>query len=119
MFLPRRPFRTACLMLLFSAALTSLASAAAQTSAHLYLTTGDGKHLLEPQSELRWHKGSAGDAAVSTITVSDSKTYQTIDGFGHTLTGGSAQLLMGMTAAARHALLQEMFGSGPYDIHVS
>jgi len=37
------------------------------------------------------------------------KTYQTIDGFGFALTGGSAQLLMHMDPAKRAALLQELF----------
>ena len=42
-----------------------------------------------------------------------------MDGFGHAITGGSAQLLMGMSAPARAALLQELFGHGPNDLATS
>lgn len=38
-------------------------------------------------------------------------TFQPIQGFGYTLTGGSAQHLMQMTSESRHALLQELFGT--------
>jgi glucosylceramidase len=54
-----------------------------------------------------------------SIEVDDSKHFQTMDGFGHALTGGSAQLLMKMSPPARKALLQELFGDGSADIHTS
>lgn len=43
------------------------------------------------------------------IDVSDSKTYQIIDGFGFAVTGGSAQLLMHMDPAKRTAILRELY----------
>jgi glucosylceramidase len=46
------------------------------------------------------------------IEVNDMQQFQTIDGFGFALTGGSAQLLMQMDVAKRHALLQEIYGTG-------
>lgn len=46
----------------------------------------------------------------SLIQIDDSITYQTIDGFGHAVTGGTAQLMMKMSAGARHRLLEELFG---------
>lgn len=52
------------------------------------------------------------------IAVNDS-TYQTMDGFGYTLTGGSAMHIKQMDAEDRHALLKELFGNGPDDIGVS
>lgn len=39
-----------------------------------------------------------------------SQTFQSIQGFGFTLTGGSAYHLMGMSAENRTALLEELFG---------
>lgn len=40
-----------------------------------------------------------------TIEIDTTKTYQTIDGFGNCLTGGSAMLMHKMSATARAALL--------------
>ena len=37
---------------------------------------------------------------------------QTVDGFGFAMTGGSAELLMKMSAPARAAILHRLFGSG-------
>src|ERR1700744_1941885 len=44
-----------------------------------------------------------------TITIDEKKRFQQIDGFGFALTGGSAQHIMTMSAAARAALLQDLF----------
>ncbi|CAN5117541.1 ricin-type beta-trefoil lectin domain protein [soil metagenome] len=54
-----------------------------------------------------------------TIHVDPGKTYQTIDGFGYTLTGGSAMLINRMGAAARTALLNELFANTGKGIGVS
>jgi glucosylceramidase len=57
--------------------------------------------------------------AGSTIHIDPSRTYQTIDGFGYTLTGGSAMLLNRMEASARKALLHELFATEGNGIGVS
>lgn len=44
-----------------------------------------------------------------TITVNESQTFQGIDGFGYTLTGGSASLINQLPAATQDALLKELF----------
>ncbi len=51
----------------------------------------------------------------ATITVNPSKGYQTMDGFGFALTGGSADLISKLPQTTRDDLLQELFstdGSG-------
>jgi glucosylceramidase len=51
----------------------------------------------------------------TTITVNPSKGYQTMDGFGFALTGGSADLISKLPQGKRDDLLQELFstvGSG-------
>ncbi len=51
----------------------------------------------------------------TTITVNPSKGYQTIDGFGFALTGGSADAISKLPQGQRDDLLQELFstaGSG-------
>lgn len=81
-----------------------------------WLTTSDKAHLLEQQAPISWH---AGASPQESIVVDDAKTYQTMDGFGHTLTGGTAQLMMKMTAPARTKLLHELFQSAPQGIGTS
>jgi glucosylceramidase len=44
-----------------------------------------------------------------TIVIDEKKGFQSIDGFGFALTGGSAQHLMQMSVKARTALLKELF----------
>ncbi|RSK41262.1 glycoside hydrolase family 30 protein [Hymenobacter perfusus] len=53
------------------------------------------------------------------ITVDTTQTYQSIDGFGYTLTGGSAQLLHQMGATERAALLKELFATDGTSIGTS
>lgn len=76
----------------------------------VWLTTPDRKNLVQKQTPLYFS-----DSATQgpTIAVDDSRTFQTIDGFGHALTGGTAQLMERMTPAARHQLLEELFGAAP------
>jgi len=54
-----------------------------------------------------------------TIFVNDKKTFQSIDGFGYALTGGSAQHIIKMTAPARATLLKEFFATDDRNIGVS
>lgn len=53
------------------------------------------------------------------IEVDESKTFQTIDGFGYTLTGGSAQVINQLNSQKRTELLQELFGTNENSISVS
>ena len=55
----------------------------------------------------------------TSIHVDASQAYQTIDGFGYTLTGGSAMLINRMEPKARLALLQELFSTTGKGIGVS
>ncbi|MFH6965449.1 glycoside hydrolase family 30 beta sandwich domain-containing protein [Flavobacterium sp. FlaQc-28] len=82
-----------------------------------WLTKGDQSVLLAKQS------GTLGFGTTyniyPNIEVNASQKYQTIDGFGYTLTGGSAEVINQLTAAKKSALLQELFGSGENSIGVS
>lgn len=62
---------------------------------------------------------SATGGGVETIAVDAAQRFQIVDGFGFAMTGGSAQLLHGMSAAKRHALLKELFGRGAGELGVS
>lgn len=54
-----------------------------------------------------------------TIKVNDKETFQPTDGFGFSLTGGSAQHIIKMNAKARTALLKELFATGGNNIGIS
>lgn len=56
---------------------------------------------------------------IPTIELNPAITYQRMDGFGFTLTQGSAQHLLGMTNESRNAILQELFGQNVSEIGVS
>jgi len=81
-----------------------------------WLTTPDRTSLLAEQAPLRFERSST---SLPAIDIDGHRKFQTMDGFGLALTGGSAQLLMRMDAPQRHAQLQEMFGRGPADIGLS
>jgi len=53
------------------------------------------------------------------IDVDESQVFQTVDGFGYTLTGGSAFVINRINPAEKASLLQELFGNGSTSIGVS
>jgi glucosylceramidase len=62
---------------------------------------------------------SSGRSQLPSIVVDEEKKYQTIDGFGYALTGGSAQHMIKMSAPARAALIKELFATDGNNIGVS
>ena len=108
--------------LLRTLVLGSLALAAAcgpdpdPSTAVLYRTTPDQQHLLRPDTLTAQAIAPAGSLQ---IVLDTAQTYQVMDGFGFTLTGGSALNLQRMSTPARAAILQELFGEGPEDIRVN
>lgn len=52
---------------------------------------------------------STAAASFQTIDVDTTQTYQSIDGFGYTLTGGSASLIHGLPDEQEDGLLKELF----------
>jgi glucosylceramidase len=55
-----------------------------------------------------------------TIEIDTTQTYQTMDGFGFTLTGGSAYVLnQKLSAAQRQAILKELFATDGNNIGIS
>lgn len=106
---------TSCLLLVASTLIPQALHA--QKSATSWLTTPDKSSLLQLQSaSLRFTKLAGSNP---TIDVDDKQTFQTMDGFGFALTGGSAQLIMHMEPAKRAALLQELFTNSGNNIGVS
>src|ERR1700686_4705349 len=103
-----------CCALLFC---SPLSNAQAEREVRMWLTTPDRTALVAPQAAALHFSPEAGE--LSVLSVNDAQHFQTIDGFGFALTGGSAQLLMRMSAAPRAALLKELFTTGDDGIGVS
>ena len=82
----------------------------------LYRTTLNQQKLLQPDS---LQLSDAQMVGMPELVLDAATTYQEMDGFGFTLTGGSALNLQRMSAGARSDLLQELFGNGPGDIGIS
>ncbi|MDG1571407.1 glycoside hydrolase family 30 beta sandwich domain-containing protein [Robiginitalea sp. M366] len=89
---------------------------AEENGAIRYRTTLDQALLLQPDTLVT---APAENPAAVSITLDPGQTFQTMDGFGFTLTGGSALNLQRMQAGARQALLEELFGRRPEAIGIS
>lgn len=80
-----------------------------------YITKGDKSQLFQ-EKKIVPSKAQNVDA---TIEVNHNKTFQTMEGFGFALTGGSATLIDALPSAKKKALLKEIFGKGPNGLGVS
>jgi len=83
----------------------------------LWVTTGSQSTLLQKQAGVLSF-GTVANASPD-INVDSAQSYQTIDGFGYTLTGGSATLINSLPAATKASLLQELFGNSATSIGIS
>ncbi|QEM13197.1 glycoside hydrolase family 30 beta sandwich domain-containing protein [Mucilaginibacter rubeus] len=89
---------------------------AANEVVNAWLTTADQSKLLQAQTSFNFAADAGTNA--TTITVDETQTYQGIDGFGFTLTGGSAGLLNGLGANQTN-VLNELFGTANGQIGIS
>ncbi|MEC7263094.1 MAG: glycoside hydrolase family 30 beta sandwich domain-containing protein [Bacteroidota bacterium] len=86
-------------------------------SVEVWLTKPDQSVLLQKQANALPFSASSNN--YPNIDVNGSLTYQAIDGFGFTLTGGSAHVINQLSDNDRGALLQELFGDEANDISIS
>ena len=82
----------------------------------VWLTKSDQSALLQKQAGLAFGTSSNSNAS---IEIDSTQTYQTIDGFGYTLTGGSAMLINQLNSNDKSTLLKELFGNDPNSIGIS
>ncbi len=82
----------------------------ATNDVEMWLTKGDQSVLLQKQTGVLSFVSTVNSYPV--INVDSATAYQSIDGFGYTLTGGSAFQINHMDAASRAALLNELFSTG-------
>ena len=86
-------------------------------TADYWVTTGNQLSLLKKHATAVPFLSAS--AAINTIEVDSTRKFQTVDGFGYTLTGSSAYLINRLPAGTKNSLLQELFGSADNSIGVS
>jgi len=89
----------------------------AQNDVSLWLTKADKSVLFTKQKRILKFADIKNNNP--TIVVDEKESFQSIDGFGYALTGGSAQHLIKMSPKARAALLKELFATDGNNIGVS
>jgi glucosylceramidase len=70
--------------------------------------------VSQPKQSAMWQVGPnlTFQTGIRTgITIDPQQTFQSIDGFGYTLTGGSADVIQSLAPAQRNTLLKELFGT--------
>lgn len=74
------------------------------------------KYFIRQNIELNFHNI---DNGLATIKVDSTQQYQTIDGFGFALTGGSASLINKLPALQKDSLLHELFDTSGNHIGIN
>ncbi|OMQ09476.1 RICIN domain-containing protein [[Flexibacter] sp. ATCC 35103] len=72
-----------------------------------WITSGDQTKLLQQQGTVNFGTNSGSNP--STVTINAGTTYQTMDGFGYTLTEGSCEVISGMAATQQNQLLNDLY----------
>jgi len=81
-----------------------------------WITTTDESSKLKKQNDLVFTTETNSN---QTIEVNPSQKFQTIEGFGFSLTGGSAQTILKLDKAKKEALLRELFSKNDDGISLS
>lgn len=85
--------------------------------AEVWLTNTDKSALFQKQNEVLNFGNDKTDGPV--IFVDDTRRFQSMDGFGFTLTGGSATLINQLGAIEKANLLKELFATDENNIGIS
>ena len=83
-----------------------------------YVTKADKSELIQKQNTvLNWTNSA--NLQYNLIQFDSSISFQTIDGFGFALTGGSAYLINQLTTADKNKLLRSLFSNDSNSIKIS
>ena len=85
-------------------------------SASVWVTKADETVKLQKQNDIFFNNASNN---YQTLDIDATQKYQTIDGFGYTLTGGSVQVINQLSTSKKEELLQELFSNKDNSIGVS
>ena len=106
----------ACLISFCLLMVISFSAQHASAQVQCWLTTHDGSVKFTRQKDIFFAKAKE---AENRIAIDKNKTFQIMDGFGYTLSGGSATLMHKMNAEARKKMLAEMFSTSGNNIGIS
>lgn len=106
------------LLLVYACSCNNSQSTASSAKAEAWVTDPSASVLFQKQDSLPEFVDATTDTA-NAITIDEQQTFQTIDGFGYALTGGSAMLLHNMDASKRAELLKELFDTTGSNIGIS
>lgn len=90
---------------------------AAVNDVEMWFTTANRDFLLQKSNSILSFSSSSN--SYPNIEVDTTRTFQSVDGFGYTLTGGSASVINKMNATAKADLLKELFGNNTNSIGIS
>jgi glucosylceramidase len=96
---------------------SNTSTAPIQSDIDFWLTKADQSVKLEKQTAIL--KFGTTYNSYNNIEVNDVDLFQDIEGFGYTITGGSAQVINKMSASARKDILQELFGKNENSISIN
>ena len=88
-----------------------------KSNVEFWLTKSDQSALLQKQPATLFF-GTITNSN-PTINIDTTQTFQTVDGFGYSLTGGSAYVINRLAAPVKASLLKELFGNDDNSIGVS
>lgn len=88
-----------------------------KTDVKMWLTNPDQSQLIAKQNVSLLFTTNTNSN--TTINVDSTTTYQTIDGFGFALTGGSAAVINAMPTDQSNALIKELFATDSTGINIS
>ncbi|MFH6994752.1 RICIN domain-containing protein [Flavobacterium sp. FlaQc-48] len=94
-------------IMMFVVMLISFTSKMSAQTVTPWITSGDQTKLLQQQSTVSFGTNSGSNP--STVTINAGTTYQTMDGFGYTLTEGSCEVISGMAATQQNQLLNDLY----------
>jgi glucosylceramidase len=95
----------------------SVVTSPAPSGITYWLTTGDRSNLSTRQTTAL-DFGTISNS-LPVITVDSTLVFQPVEGFGYTLTSGSAQVINQLSVAERNSLLNELFGNGENSLGIN
>ncbi|HEV7654681.1 MAG TPA: discoidin domain-containing protein [Mycobacteriales bacterium] len=100
------PAAVAALVVAVAPAVSANADHGGAPAARVWVTTPDQAELLHDRGTVPFTTGPSDEL---TITVDPSRTYQTVDGFGASITDSSAAVLYRLAPAARDQAMRSLF----------
>ena len=105
--------------ILFFVGILPLSFNALSLHAQIWTSTADASVQLVKYPLTKIENTATLPSGIIKVKVNPQKTYQTMEGFGYALTGGSAQVIHHLSKEKRKALINEIFGPSSSSLGVS